>query len=108
MTNPALLLTIIGGIILTIGDIVLKKWVVTSYGLFYASGLILYFISMVLLSQSYKYEDVVVASMLIILFNVITLTLVGRFVFKENITVYEISGIVFGIIGILFLEFGKK
>lgn len=108
MNHLPLILTIVAGLILTAGDIVLKKWVVTSYNSLYVSGLFLYFISMNILAYSYKYEDIAVASMLMILFNIITLTLVGYFVFKENITLYEFTGLVFGIISLLFLEFGKK
>ena len=108
MSNMALVLTIGGGIILTIGDIVLKKWVTTSYSLFYVLGILLYFVSMLFLAQSYKYEDVIVASMLMILFNIVTLTIVGVFVFKENITLYEMGGIFLGIAAICLLEFGKS
>lgn len=108
MHNVALFLAIGGGIILTIGDIVLKKWVTTSYNFFYILGIFLYFISMNFLAQSYKYEDVAVASMMMIIFNIITLTLVGYFVFKENITVFEIAGIFLGMASIFLLEFGKK
>jgi len=43
-----------------------------------------------------------------VLFNVLTLTLLGYFVFKENITVYEITGIALGIAAIIFLEMGKN
>lgn len=108
MHNVALFLAIGGGIILTVGDIVLKKWVTTSYNLFYFLGIFLYFISMNFLAQSYKYEDVAIASMMMIIFNITTLTLVGYFIFKENITVYEIAGIFLGMISLFLLEFGKK
>jgi multidrug transporter EmrE-like cation transporter len=102
-----LALVFIAGVILTIGDIILKEWVVKSYNTFYIAGLFLYFISMNLLAQSYKYEDIAVASVAMVIFNVVTLTIVGYFVFHENITVYEVSGIVLGIISITLLEFGK-
>jgi multidrug transporter EmrE-like cation transporter len=108
MTHLPLILTIIAGLILTAGDIVLKKWVTTSYSTFYVAGLLLYFISLNLLAFSYKFEDIAVASMLMVIFNIITLTLIGYFVFKENITVYEITGIALGIAAMIFLELGKK
>jgi len=108
MNHWPLVLVFIGGIILTAGDIVLKKWVVTSYNHFYVLGLVLYFISMNFLAQSYKYEDIAIASMIMVIFNILTLTLVGYFVFKENITAYEIMGIALGITALIFLEIGKK
>ena len=92
---------------MTAGDIILKEWVVKSYSLFYIIGMVLYFISMNFLAQSYKYEDIAVASMLMVIFNVVTLTLVGYFFFHENITIYEFAGIFLGIVSISLLEFGK-
>ncbi len=100
-------LTITAGILLTIGDIVLKQWVKYSYTSLYIGGILLYLISMNLLAHSYKYEDIAVASMLMVIFNIITLTLVGYFYFNENITIYEITGIFLGIASIGFLELGK-
>ncbi|MBP6889077.1 MAG: EamA family transporter [Candidatus Moranbacteria bacterium] len=102
-----LFLTITAGIILTIGDIVLKQWVRNSSSLFYAGGIFLYLISMNLLAYSYKYENIAVASLLMVIFNILTLTFVGYFFFHENITPYEIIGIVLGIASVSFLEIGK-
>ncbi|HAT74222.1 MAG TPA: hypothetical protein DCS08_04435 [Candidatus Moranbacteria bacterium] len=107
MNYLSLILVIGGGILLTIGDIILKKWVIESYYVFYITGLFLYFISMNLLALSYKYENIAVASMAMVIFNIITLTLVGYFFFHENITYYEISGIILGLIAFILLEFGK-
>ena len=103
-----LILLFFGGIIMTIGDIVMKEWVLHSTGKFYFGGLIFYLIGLVFLAQSYKREDIAVASVILIIFNVVSLSLVGYFVFKENITVYEIIGIVLGIAAMIFLELGKK
>jgi hypothetical protein len=58
------------------------------------------------LSPSY-HKRTRVASMLMVVFNIITLALVGYFLFDENITVYEVTGIALGITSIGFLEFGK-
>ena len=107
MHYTPLVLVITAGLILTVGDIVLKEWVVKSYNTFYIAGLLLYFISMNLLAQSYKYEDIAVASMVMVVFNVVTLTLVGYFIFHENITAYELTGIFLGIVSVGLLEFGK-
>ena len=79
-----LFLTITAGIILTIGDIVLKQWVRNSSSLFYAGGIFLYLISMNLLAYSYKYENIAVASLLMVIFNILTLTFVGYFFFPRK------------------------
>jgi multidrug transporter EmrE-like cation transporter len=108
MSHLPLILAIVGGLILTAGDVVLKKWITTSFSSYYFLGIFLYLISMNILAYAYKYEDIVVASMLMVIFNIITLTLVGYFIFKENITAYEITGIILGITALIFLEIGKK
>ena len=109
MNHLPLILTIVAGLILTVGNIVLKKWVANDYRTYYyIAGLTLYFVSMNLLALSYKYEDVAVASMIMIIFNIVTLTLIGYFIFHENITIYEFTGLALGITAILLLEFGKN
>jgi multidrug transporter EmrE-like cation transporter len=108
MSHLPLILAIASGIILTAGDIILKKWVITSFSFYYISGILLYFVSLNILAYTYKFEDIAIASLAMVLFNVLTLTLVGYFFFKETITIYEITGIFFGIIALIFLEIGKK
>jgi multidrug transporter EmrE-like cation transporter len=108
MIHLPLVLAIVGGLILTAGDIVLKKWVNTNFAYYYVFGILLYLISLNILAFTYKFEDIAVASLVMVLFNVLTLTLLGYFVFKENITVYEITGIALGIAAIIFLEMGKN
>jgi multidrug transporter EmrE-like cation transporter len=108
MSHLPLILAIIGGLILTAGDIILKRWVATSFGFYYVVGILLYFISLNILAYTYKFEDIAVASLVMVLFNILTLTVIGYFVFKENITIYEITGIALGITAMMFLEFGKK
>lgn len=107
MNQLPLFLVVLAGIILTIGDIILKEWVTTSYKSFYWTGIAFYLISMNLLAHSYKYENIAIASLLMVLFNVITLTLVSYFIFKEPLSLYEFSGIILGIMAIILLEIGK-
>lgn len=46
MNNLALLLLALGGIILTVGDIVMKEWVINNKILFYFIGLFIYLIGL--------------------------------------------------------------
>ena len=99
-----LLILLIAGLTLTIGDLVAGKWVTSNKKSFYILTLLLYMIGLNFLIYSYKFEDIAIASIIMEIFNIVTLTLAGRFLFKENITKTEIAGIIVGIIAVIILE----
>lgn len=102
--NIAIILLLIGGLILTIGDIAMKKWVNTNSYVFYFLGLFVYLIGLNFLAQSFKYKNIAVASVIFIIFNVIILSFVSWIYFKESLSLMQIAGIVIGIIAIVVLE----
>lgn len=98
------LYVILGSISLTIGDIFMRKWVADdSYGNF-SIGFICYLFGMLFLAFSFKYKNIAIASMLLVLFNIITLLIVSWYMFKEPISTKEIIGIALGISAIILLE----
>jgi multidrug transporter EmrE-like cation transporter len=99
-----LLILFVAGITLTIGDLVAGKWIQNKNKFLYVLTLCLYLIGLNFLIYSYKFEDIAVASITMEIFNVVTLTLAGRFLFKENITKTEFAGIIVGIIAVVILE----
>jgi len=102
--NIAIILLLIGGLILTIGDIFMKKWINTNAYLFYFIGLATYLIGLNFLAQSFKFKNIAVASVIFVIFNIVTLSLVSWFYFKETLSPMQIIGIVIGIIAIVVLE----
>ena len=102
--NVALILLFMGGVVLTIGDIIMKKLVNTNIYSFYFIGLIVYLIGLNFLAQSFKYKNIAVASVIFVLFNVIILVLVSWLYFKEPLNLNQIIGIVLGIIAVIVLE----
>ncbi len=99
-----IVLLFIGGVVLTVGDIVMKKWVVSRANSWYFFGLLIYMIGLNFLAQSFRYKNIAAASTIFVIFNVITLSLVSWFYFKETLSPFQIIGIALGIIAILFLE----
>ncbi len=99
---------LIGGIILTIGDIAAVEWI--SYGgvYRYAMVFIFYLFGMMLLMNSYKSEDIPVAGLIIVVFNVVMLFFIGVFIFGEDVSLKKIVGILLCFVSIFLLEFGKK
>ncbi len=94
----------VGGSILTIGDILMKKWVVNNSIPLFITGLGIYLVGLIFLAISFKYKNIAVASTIFVIFNIITLSIVSWFYFKETLTPFQLIGIALGISSILFLE----
>lgn len=97
-------LLFIGGIILTIGDVVMKKWVTNDNMSLFIAGMIIYLFGLLFLAYSYKYKNIAVASTIFVIFNIITLSIVSWFYFKESLTLLQLVGIFLGICSVLLLE----
>ena len=102
---PTIIL-LIGGVVLTAGDIMMKQWVATSSGYWYWIGLSVYIIGLNFLAQSFKYKDIATASVAFVLFNVISLSIVDRLFFNVKLTTLQLTGIIIGLIAIIVLELG--
>ena len=99
-----LFILFIGGLILTAGDIVMKKWVLSSAPPTYLLGMVLYIIGLNFLAYSFRFKDIAVASVLFIIFNVITLTIAGWLFFDENITILKLVGLSLALFSIVLLD----
>ena len=106
--NPiAIIVLIFSGLILTVGDIVLKYWVEkgSDYtSLLYLFGVLTYLGGSLLLVESYKHDvNIAVAGILQIMFNTIILLLFTYLFFKEPLTTRQIIGIFVGITSIYLI-----
>ena len=104
MNLSYLLLIFTGGTVLTIGDLVMKKWVGNSSPLLYVIGLFFYLIGMVFLSQSFKLKNIAVASLMMVLFNIFTLLIASWFFYQEKLSVVQMIGIFLGLVSVVILE----
>jgi multidrug transporter EmrE-like cation transporter len=98
------LILLAGGSILTLGDIVMKKWIQAGHAGWYLLGLGVYLIGLNFLAQSFRYKNMAVASTIFVVCNVITLSLISWFYFKETLSPLQLVGIVLGLSSIFFLE----
>lgn len=97
----------VGGLILTIGDLLFKKWVVhgASYvSLLYIGGMVLYLVGLFCLVESFKHEHMAVASALFVVVNIVSLSLVSALVYGEYLTTVQALGLVCATIAIVLLE----
>ncbi|MBB1075851.1 hypothetical protein HUU62_15720 [Rhodoferax sp. 4810] len=107
MESTPLILLFLGGVILTIGDIVMKKWVLANdLGAFWL-GLFIYLTAMIFLAHSFKYKNMAVASTILVIFNVVTLAAVSYLVFGEKLVWTQTFGIAIGIAAVAMLELSE-
>lgn len=99
-----IVLLFVGGVVLTVGDVVMKKWVNQSGWHLYFAGLMIYFVGLNFLAYSFKYKNIGVASLIFVLFNIVTLCFVSWVYFKETLSLLQILGIVIGLISVVILE----
>lgn len=104
MYNFSLLILFIGGIALTIGDLIMKEWVLNNKLSFYLLGIFVYLIGLLFLSYSFKFENIAIASALFVIFNIITLLLFSYFYFKEPLSWQQLVGVGLAITSIIILE----
>lgn len=98
------ILLFIGGSVLTVGDIIMKKWAVNNSVFLFITGLSIYMIGLLFLAQSFKYKNIAVASTIFVIFNVVTLSIVSWLYFKETLSPFQIVGIILGLSSVIFLE----
>ena len=102
----ASIVLIIGGIVLTLGDIIFKFWVEKPQPLLYIIGLGVYLVGLMLLVQSFKTENIADASATLVVANLVTLSLVSWLYFGEKLSALQLAGIGVGLVAILLLELG--
>ena len=99
-----MLLLILGGITLTVGDIFIKKWTISSIVLDFFLGFFFWIIGLLFLAHACKVINIVSASFIEILINIITLVFADYLFFKNPITIPEIIGIIVGMLAIYIIE----
>lgn len=99
------ILILIAGLFLTLGDVFMQKWIDTNSYWYYFIGMVIYVLALGGLAFSFKYKSIVIASILYILVNIISLILVNQLFFGKSMTISEYIGIGFALISVVFLEY---
>jgi multidrug transporter EmrE-like cation transporter len=102
----AFLILVVGGVTLTIGDIIFKYWLGHSRTSLYVIGFLLYAIALVLLIESYKFDNIAVASSILDVSNVVILAVVSWAVFEEPLSLVQMLGVLASMIGLFLLQVG--
>lgn len=102
-----LLMILSGSLFLTVGDLIAKSWVTHSKPVYFALTLGFYLIGLVCLILSFRYKNIAIASMMLIILNVVILALWSWFIYGETLTYTEIIGLALAMIALFCLEFGS-
>lgn len=103
MIHPLLLL-FLGGTTLTVADVIMKRWIEDKSQLVFWLGMLVYMIGMAFLAHSFKEKNIAVASMIFVIFNIITLAIVSHVFFHEPLSLQQIIGISVGILSVAIME----
>ncbi len=100
-------LTFAAGILLTVWDFTLRLWTDnTSVWKWYVVGILIYFISLNLLAQSYRFKNIAIASLIMEIVNLGTYIGISYWKFGDVLSKLEITGVVLGIAAIVCFELG--
>ena len=102
-----ILIVTIGCVFTTIGDVILRYWMESRSFTTYAWGIGCYFIGMNFLAQSFRYKNIVVASVMFIIINIAMLLVVTRVVFVDQLRVMHWWGLALGLLSVVVLELAR-
>lgn len=102
--NPLLWLVIVGAIIWTIGDVIMQRWLDSQNNLYKVLGILIWGVGLFFLAETFKYKQMAVASTMMVALNSVLLVLVTWLFFKQQLTLTQIVGILFGLVGLFLLE----
>jgi multidrug transporter EmrE-like cation transporter len=107
--NSPLLLLFFGGLLLTIGDLLMKQWIKVTNGssllsMPYLLGMVAYVAGLTFYAYTLRSKHIAIATVILILFNLITLLIVDHFFFGERYSMLHLAGIAIGMVAVLLLE----
>ena len=98
------IMSLIGGLTITVGDILMREWSETNTMEWFTIGILLYLIGMVILIYSYKYKKILVATVIMALFNKSSMLIIDVFIYKESLTKLKIAAVLLAIVTVIILE----
>lgn len=101
--HPTVML-LIGGTILTLGDLAIMTWIIKENRPAFWLGMMIYMVGMAILAHTFRYRNIATASIICVVFNVITLILATRLIYVEGISKQQYVGMAVGVLAIIILE----
>lgn len=83
--NNALIYITAGAVFDSFADLLMKNWVVSSNIIHFAGGMLFYIIGLSFLTYSFTFKNIIVASVIFLIFNIALLSLVNWIVYNVSL-----------------------
>lgn len=87
-----------------VADILFKYWSMSSKSLLLWGGMAIYIVGTLIWAYSLKFEFLSKAITVFTVLNLVVVVLVGAVVFKEDLSLVNKIGVLFGVLSIVFLQ----
>ena len=104
---PIFLLLILSALSVTIGDAFAKYWSLHTKNIFYVLAILGYLGSSIFYIPTLLKEGLVITSVTWSIMSTAGFLIVGLLIFKEALTTIQIVGVLFGVVSLVMLSFGK-
>lgn len=94
----------VGGLTLTVGDVLFRQYFVTPHAAYFTAGFVAYALGALALAFSYFDKNIVVATVAFITLNVVTYALISYFWFGDQYSTLQIVAVCLGLLTFALLE----
>ena len=101
---PTVAWTVITGILLTLGDLVLREWLDTRWPLGFWVVLTIYMVGTFCMMMSFFSQNIAVATVAAVVANAVGYVVASYFIFGDTISALKIMGMFAGIVSFAILE----
>lgn len=101
---PSLIWTILSGLFLTVGDILLRSWIAHPWPYGFWVSFAVYVVSIFLAMMSFFGENIAIATLLIVILNTITYLIVTYYFYGDTIEPRQIIGVFVGFSAVFLLK----
>ncbi len=94
----------LAGCLLTVGDICQKESTLRHSTILFIAGICIWTLSTVILAYSYAFRNMAVATLLYVIFNILTLLIISWLWYNEPLNIKSLLGMTMGLLAIYLLE----
>lgn len=102
---PVVAWTLLGGVVLTAGDILLREWLKSHFAYGFWAAFVVYGLGVLCMMMSFlRGQHIAVATIAAVIVNAVGYILVAHVLYGDSLRVWQVVGIVLGIVAFTILE----
>jgi multidrug transporter EmrE-like cation transporter len=82
----------------------MRYWIDNHLTYLFVLGIMVYVVGEVIMALSFRYQNIAVASILTVIFNILALSILSYFMFGDKLNLLAIIGIIMGLVSVTILE----